>query len=44
MPLNLNSLADVVFLIIGTYGIIYLFLIVASIEEFKSLVNSIIAR
>jgi hypothetical protein len=44
MPFNLNSLANVVFLIINTYSIIYLFLVVSFIKEFKCLVDFIIAR
>jgi hypothetical protein len=44
MPFNLNSLANIAFLIISIYNIIYLFLVVSFIEEFKRLVDSIIAR
>jgi hypothetical protein len=44
MPFNLNSLANVAFLIISIYGIIYLFLVVGFTEEFKCLVDFIIAR
>jgi hypothetical protein len=44
MPFNLNSLANVAFLIISIYGIIYLFLIIGFIKEFKHLINFIIAR
>jgi len=43
MPFNLNSLADAAFLIISIYSIIYLFLVVSFIEEFKRLINFIIA-
>jgi hypothetical protein len=43
MPFNLNSLANVIFLIISTHSIIYLFLVVGFIEEFKCLVDFIIA-
>jgi hypothetical protein len=43
MPFNFNSLANVIFLIISTHGIIYLFLVVGFIEEFKCLVDFIIA-
>jgi hypothetical protein len=44
MPFNLNSLADVAFLIIGIHGIIYLFLVVGFTEEFKCLVDFVMAR
>jgi hypothetical protein len=44
MPFNLNSLANVAFLIISTRNIIYLFLVISFIKEFKRLVDSIIAR
>jgi hypothetical protein len=44
MPFNLNSLANIAFLIISIYNIIYLFLVISFIEEFKYLINSIIAR
>jgi len=43
MPFSLNSLANVAFLIISIHGIIYLFLVISFIEEFKGLVNFIIA-
>jgi hypothetical protein len=43
MPFNLNFLANVAFFIISIYGIIYLFLIIGFIEEFKCLVDFIIA-
>jgi hypothetical protein len=43
MPFNLNSLANVVFLIISIYSIIYLFLVVSFTKEFKRLVDFIIA-
>jgi hypothetical protein len=43
MPFNLNSLANIVFLIINIYNIIYLFLVISFIKEFKRLVNFIIA-
>jgi hypothetical protein len=44
MPFNLNSLANVAFLIISIHGIIYLFLVVSFTKEFKCLVDFIIAR
>jgi hypothetical protein len=44
MPFNFNSLIDIVFLIISIYNIIYLFLIIGFIKEFKRLVDFIIAR
>jgi len=43
MPFNLNSLANVIFFIISIYNIIYLFLVIGFIKEFKGLINSIIA-
>jgi hypothetical protein len=43
MPFNLNSLANVAFLIISIYGIIYLFLVISSIKEFKRLIDFVIA-
>jgi hypothetical protein len=42
MPFNLNSLADIAFFIISTHNIIYLFLVIGFIEEFKCLVDFII--
>ena len=44
MPFNFNSLANVAFFIISIYNIIYLFLVISFIKEFKGLINSIIAR
>jgi hypothetical protein len=43
MPFNLNSLANVAFLIISIYSIIHLFLVISFIKEFKGLTNFIIA-
>jgi hypothetical protein len=43
MPFNLNFLADVIFPIISIYSIIYLFLVIGFIKEFKCLVDFIIA-
>jgi hypothetical protein len=43
MPFNLNSLANVAFFIISIHGIIYLFLVIGFIEEFKRLVDFVIA-
>jgi len=43
MPFSLNSLANVAFLIISTHSIIYLFLVIGFIEEFKGLINFVIA-
>jgi hypothetical protein len=43
MPFNFNSLANIAFLIISIYNIIYLFLVISFIKEFKGLVNFIIA-
>jgi hypothetical protein len=43
MPFNLNSLANVAFFIISIYNIIYLFLVIGFIEEFKYLIDFIIA-
>jgi hypothetical protein len=40
MPFNFNSLANVVFLIVNTNIIFYIFLIVVSLEEFRRLVYS----
>jgi hypothetical protein len=44
MPFNFNSLANIAFLIISMHNIIYLFLVIGFIKEFKGLINSIIAR
>jgi hypothetical protein len=44
MPFNLNFLANVIFLIISIYNIIYLFLVIGFIKEFKRLIDFIIAR
>jgi hypothetical protein len=44
MPFNLNSLANVTFFITSTHSIIYLFLVIGFIKEFKGLINFIIAR
>jgi hypothetical protein len=44
MPFNFNSLANVIFLIISMHSIIYLFLVIGFIEEFKRLIDFIIAR
>jgi hypothetical protein len=44
MPFNFNSLANVAFLIISIHSIIYLFLVVSFIKEFKYLIDFIIAR
>jgi hypothetical protein len=44
MPFNLNSLANIAFFIISIYNIIYLFLVIGFIKEFKRLVDFIIAR
>jgi len=43
MPFSFNSLANVIFFIISTYSIIYLFLVIGFIEEFKGLINFVIA-
>jgi len=43
MPFSLNSLVNVAFLIISMHGIIYLFLVIGFIKEFKGFVNFIIA-
>jgi hypothetical protein len=43
MPFSLDFLADIAFLIIGIYSIIYLFLVISFIKEFKGLINFIIA-
>jgi len=43
MPFRLNSLANVAFFIISIYSIIYLFLVISFIKEFKGLINFIIA-
>jgi hypothetical protein len=43
MPFSLNSLANVAFFIISIHGVIYLFLIVSSIKEFKCFLNSEVA-
>jgi hypothetical protein len=43
MPFNLNSLANVALLIISIYNIIYLFLVIGFIKEFKRLINFVIA-
>jgi len=43
MLFNLNSLANVIFLIRDIYNIYYLFLIISFIKEFKGLINFIIA-
>jgi hypothetical protein len=43
MPFNLNSLANITFLIISIYSIIYLFLVVSFIKKFKGLIDFIIA-
>jgi hypothetical protein len=43
MPFNLNSLANVIFPIISIYSIIYLFLVINFIKEFKGFINFIIA-
>jgi len=43
MPFNLNSLANIAFFIISIYNIIYLFLVISFIKEFKHLINFIIA-
>jgi hypothetical protein len=43
MPFNFNSLINVTFFIISIYSIIYLFLVIGFIKEFKRLIDSIIA-
>jgi len=43
MPFNLNSLEIIAFLIISIYSIIYLFLVISFIKEFKGLISFIIA-
>jgi len=43
MPFNLNSLANIAFLIISIYNIIDLFLVISFIKDFKGLINFIIA-
>jgi hypothetical protein len=43
MPFNFNFLVDIEFFIISIYSIIYLFLVVSFIKEFKGLINFIIA-
>jgi len=43
MPFSLNSLANIAFFIISTYSIIYLFLVISFIKEFKGLINFVIA-
>jgi hypothetical protein len=44
MPFNLNFLANIAFFIISIYSIIYLFLVIGFIKEFKGLINFIMAR
>jgi hypothetical protein len=43
MPFNFNFLANIAFFIINIYSIIYLFLVINFIKEFKHLVNFVIA-
>jgi len=43
MPFNFNFLVNVTFLIISIYSIIYLFLVISFIKEFKGLINFVIA-